>query len=649
MSESNPQKRESATAPTVHSDNHQDDEQSTKPVHETPDANSEDKPVTRPQIPGYEILEEIGRGGMGVVYKAKQTSLHRIVALKMVRDSVLADEKQRSRFRTEAAAVARLQHANIVQIFDLQEQAEVPFFSMEYVPGRNLAQYLQEKNTLPPQQAASLIEVLARAVHYAHQQGILHRDLKPANVLIEESEDISKTKITDFGLAKQLDVELTQTPTLSVMGTPSYMAPEQAEGIAELAPTLDVYSLGAILYETLTGKPPFDGDSILAILDKVRYEVPTSPRHLAPELPEALEAICLRCLQKDPAQRYANAAELAEDLQNFLAGRPLRAENVDKRPSEKMVAHYEIEKELARGGIWAVYQAKNRKTQETLALKRIRPGNAPSAEQLNRLRATIAIAQRLKHPNLVPYLDVGGAGEGFYFTMPLIEGVTLDSQVQDKAIPHRIAAELCARLADGLAHAHEIGLIHCHLDMSNVLLQPSPESESIVEKNLGKPTLLGFEMARRRKDKQGQWDLATIRPGSHAMAPEQLFNKPADIGPATDVYALGVLLYGLLTGRPPYQATTTSDLLLKVGFEILQAPHRLNNSVPTTLSRICMKCMQVEIGSRYASASLVAQDLRAFLEGRQTVADQGGFWSRLWARIRHMFQKPDSPSSDSPE
>jgi tetratricopeptide (TPR) repeat protein len=281
-----------------------------------------------PAPAGYQILEVLGHGGMGVVYKARQTALDRLVALKMLLAGAHASPLQLARFRTEAEAVARLQHPHIVQIYEVGLLAGLPFFSLEFVDGGSLEKKLAGK-PWPAREAARLLGTLAGAMHYAHQHGIIHRDLKPANVLLTAD---GTPKITDFGLAKKLDApESSQTRTGTLMGTPSYMAPEQARGDGkEVGPLADTYALGAILYELLTGRPPFQAPTILDTLDQVQHQEPVPPTRLQPKVPRDLETICLKCLQKEPAKRYANAEALADDLTRFLDDRPIRARAVGR-------------------------------------------------------------------------------------------------------------------------------------------------------------------------------------------------------------------------------------------------------------------------------------------------------------------------------
>ncbi len=322
-------------------------------------------PVDWPEIPGYEIRGVLGRGAMGVVYEARQVALDRLVALKMILAGQEADAEDLARFRAEAEAVARLQHPNIVQIYEVGEHAGRPFFSLELVAGGSLDHRLRAAPQ-PPRPAAQLVATLARAVHYAHQHGVVHRDLKPANILLQsgttnhtnhtnqnqtertsgltgpsaapssydscdscDSWLNSLPKITDFGLAKRLDADGGRTQSGVVVGTPSYMAPEQARGKGRgIGPATDVYALGATLYELLTGRPPFQAATTWETLDQVCSRDPVPPRQLQPGVPRDLETICLKCLAKEPGRRYASAEDLAGDLGRFLAGEPIHARPV---------------------------------------------------------------------------------------------------------------------------------------------------------------------------------------------------------------------------------------------------------------------------------------------------------------------------------
>jgi len=269
----------------------------------------------------YELLEEVARGGMGVVYRARQLSLNRPVALKMILAGQLASETDVQRFRMEAEAAATLQHPNIVAVHEVGEHEGQHYFSMDFVEGRSLSAMIR-KSPLPPKEAARYLRTIAEAIHYAHQHGTLHRDLKPANVLIDTTD---QPRITDFGLAKRVESESGMTMSGTALGTPSYMPPEQAAGSRNVGPASDVYGLGAILYEMLTARPPFQASTPAGTMLQVLQMEPVPPRRFDPKLPRDLETICLKCLEKDPHRRYASAQDLADELRRFLADEPILA------------------------------------------------------------------------------------------------------------------------------------------------------------------------------------------------------------------------------------------------------------------------------------------------------------------------------------
>jgi tRNA A-37 threonylcarbamoyl transferase component Bud32 len=293
--------------------------------HPAPVVQATREPVAR-HFGHYEIIAEIGRGGMGVVYKARQATLDRLVALKMILPGELASEDDLKRFRTEAEATARLRHPGIVSVHEVGEIDGKLFYSMDYIDGTSLSRTLAS-SPLSGRAAARYVVAIARAIHHAHRNGILHRDLKPSNILLDSDD---QPHVTDFGLAKKIGGDSKQTRTGSVLGTPSYMAPEQAAGkVHELGPACDVYGLGAVLYELVTGRPPFQSETPLDTILHVLEREPVPPRLLNPKIEHDLETICLKCLEKEPQNRYASAEALACDLERFLKGDAISARSVN--------------------------------------------------------------------------------------------------------------------------------------------------------------------------------------------------------------------------------------------------------------------------------------------------------------------------------
>lgn len=354
----------------------------------------------------YELLEEIARGGMGVVYRARQLSLNRIVAVKVVLHGPFASPDFVRRFRTEAEAAAALRHPNIVSIYEIGERDGHHFLSMEFVEGQNFAEIVREK-PLPARVAAGHLKTIAEAVQHAHERGILHRDLKPSNVLLDA---LGQPRITDFGLAKLLHNGEEITLTGQVLGSPNHMPPEQAMGKRSTAtPQADVYSLGAILYQLLTCRPPFQGETLQEILLQVQTVEPVAPRRLNPSVPPDLQTMCLKCLQKETAQRYASAQELADDLGRFLANKPIRARPVPpvervwlwckRRPVvAAMSGALLLAVLLGLGGIFWQWRRAEANAQGELK-QRIVAENLAARTRLNLYAADVALAAEEIHDN----------------------------------------------------------------------------------------------------------------------------------------------------------------------------------------------------------------------------------------------------------
>jgi WD40 repeat protein/tRNA A-37 threonylcarbamoyl transferase component Bud32 len=445
-----------------------------------PSATALEGSCNRPGIPGYELLDELGRGGMGVVYKARQIKLNRIVALKMILAGAHCSPTEAARFRTEAEAIGRLAHPNIVQVHEVNEHQGTAYLSLEYVDGGTLAQKLSGKPQ-PPRPAAQMVMILARAVQAAHQAGIVHRDLKPGNILLSsqgQADTLSEEegqagslpygmpKITDFGLAKQIGEGSHLSVTGAVLGTPSYMSPEQAEGKTHsIGPPADIYALGAILYEMLTGRPPFQAASPLEVVCQVVGNEPVRPTQLAPRVPRDLETICLKCLRKEPAKRYASSAELADDLHRFLDGEPIHA-----RPTPAWERAY---KWVRRHPAWAALIGVTALATVVLFAVGV-VYNARLQRALDRAEQQTEENRR----NLVRVHVINGVhgmdeGDGFSALLWFTEALRMDEGRPDREKAHRlrIAAVLrqCPKLVDLWAHQGAVRTVQVSPDGKSVL------------------------------------------------------------------------------------------------------------------------------------------------------------------------------------
>ena len=489
----------------------------------------------RPNLPGYEILSVLERGGMGVIYKARQVGINRLVALKMIRSGEFADPQELVRFQIEAQAVAQLDHPHVVRIYDFGEwrpsetAPPLPYFSMEFVDGGSLDKKLAAES-LTPRRAAELAEMLARAVHFVHYRGIVHRDLKPANVLLTSD---GLPKIADFGLAKKLDGDLGLTMTKTVMGTASYMAPEQAAGkTREVGAAADIYALGAILYEMLSGKPPFKADTREMTIYQVMTEEPAPPTKHRVDVPSELEAICLKCLEKEPAQRYPSAEHLAEDLKRWLSGEAISitiTSDEERHARWAKRAGYEVSELLGWGRTGYVYKARQLSLNRLVTLKLLPIQTHPNPEERTGLRSEAEAVARLHHPNIAQIYDLGEHQGQPYLVFEYVDGVGLAEKVAEAPLRPRDAAELVESLARTLQYAHQRGIAHCGLTPGCILLTPD-----------GSPKITRFGVARMlgQLSERAEEEFTARRLPSFA-APEQIDGNAQEIATTVDVYGLG--------------------------------------------------------------------------------------------------------------
>jgi serine/threonine protein kinase len=575
---------------------------------------SDDSEGARPRIPGYEIVSELGRGAMGIVYKAWQQGAKRHVALKVIRDGFLAGPEHRRRFKIEAEAAAQFQHPNLIRIYEVDEHQGVMYFSMELGEGGSLDRKLAGK-PLPVRKAAELARTLAEAVHYAHEKKIIHRDLKPGNIVLTAD---GRPLVTDFGLAKRLDCDSAPTLTNAVMGTAAYMPPEQARGDAKnVGPPADVYSLGAILYELLSGQPPFQAANLEAILQLVVYQEPPPLTRKRQDVPAELEAICLKCMEKEPGSRYASAHALAEDLRRFLAGESPTVKPVtewDRQVRWARQAGFEILDVLGGSRHFGiVYKARQIRLNRTIILKTVATRTSPNSLETARFRREGQTLAQLEHPNIVHVYDLGEHAGQAYMATEYVEGGTLAEKLLETPWPPRQAVSLVVTLARAVHYAHQRGVVHHALRPFNILLT----AEDIPKiTNFGLDWLLEVEPRDRDRSRP------TLHHITNYMAPEQTTTSSSEIGWAADIYALGAILYELLTGRAPITADDLPEFLRRVRMESAPPPSQWRADLPRSLDAICLNCLRKNPSERYSSAEVLAEALQKFLTGDQQNTDE---------------------------
>jgi eukaryotic-like serine/threonine-protein kinase len=565
-----------------------------------------DTPSVRPEIPGYQILDALPSGGMGIVYRARQVELDRIVALKMIRSGIYADPQEIARFRIESEAIASLSHAHVIPIYDWGEWNGMPYLTMEFAEMGSLAEQL-EKGPLSPGEAADVVEKLSLATQFIHERDIIHRDLKPANILLTKD---GTPKLADFGLAKRLDRDQGLTQTQAVLGTASYMAPEQAAGSTHtLGPAVDVYALGAILYELLTGRPPFRAATREQTIHLVLSEDPPRPTQIRPEIPLELEWVCLKCLEKTPEHRFGSAQALADSLTTFRRGTPLSLDGTTLTNRLARAARrsgFEILDALGADSVVRTFRARDLSLGRIVVLELLGTGHPDDEADRERLRAQATAAANLHHANIVELYSFGELDGDPFVAREYVEseGVRAGQPKPAKA-PKQIASDV-ESLARAVHHAHLRGVVHGNL-----------EPGKVVRDGGGICKITGYGVGTRKnlrvRELSGVAEVSSNRSG-------------LAVDPSEDLAALGAILYQLLNGHPPQSVSPL--------FSENEALRNLNSGLPGELRAICQRCLDPDPARRYVNAAALAEDLRRARVGEILLIDDLDDWlqQRRWAR-----------------
>jgi serine/threonine protein kinase len=577
----------------------------------------EDPPSPEPPNPAsqerYDLRKLIGSGGMGEVYLAHDRLLERDVALKVLKNWYADDEQFVERFEREARSAASLSHPNIVSVFDRGEAEDHSYYIvMEHVPGGDLKEHILKEGPLQADEAVVMALQMARALSHAHECGVIHRDVKPQNVLLTGT---GEAKVADFGIARAVAAS-TVTKTGFIVGTPHYISPEQALG-HPATPKSDLYSLGVVLYEMLTGEVPHDAETPVGTVTKHISGHLRPPLEVNPEVPEKLDAVVVRLLARDPEDRYPDVAGLIEDLERMLPEEPLAL--AVGRQQVSSTAHlsvvpdpptatpplkaesegerYSLKELIGSGGMAEVYLAHDLLLGREVAFKKLRQQYAQDEEVVERFGREARNVASLSHPNIVRVYDRGETDDGtYYMVMEYVPGGTLKERILKEGLfSLDEAAAIALQVARALRAAHEREVIHRDVKPQNVLLA-----------GLGRAKVADFGIARAAAAST-LTKAGSIMGTAHYLSPEQALGHPAS--PKSDLYSLGVVLYEMLTGELPYDAETPFGILMEHVSGELRPPNEVNPEVPEGLNAVVVRLLAQDLDDRYRDAAELIEDL----------------------------------------
>ncbi len=566
----------------------------------------------------YEILKQLGEGGMGAVYKARDHELDRLVALKVIRPELAGHPDILRRFKQELILARQVTHKNVVRIFDLGSADGRKFITMDYIEGRDLKSLLVERGKLPPAEVVPIFQQICRGLEAAHVEGVVHRDLKPQNIMLDGS---GRVWLMDIGLARSMEMSgLTRTGVL--MGTPDYMSPELARAVKVDARS-DLFSLGIIVYEMLVGQLPFQADTLMAKL-LLRVQQKAKPiTDIDPSIPAPLAAVVSKCLEPDVTKRYQTIREILDDLsgtgqatRSQISSSPQITNSgqtasgtsaaqslislTDLGPGSQFGPRYRIESEIGEGGMGKVYKAYDSDLDRIVALKLVRPELAKDASSLLRFKQELLLASRISHRNVLRIHDLGDVGGVKFISMAYIQGMDLaDLIAKTGKLQTERVVNIAKQLAGALEAAHAEGVVHRDLKPRNVLITVE---DHVFVSDFGLAKSLDAETTAMTRAGEV---LGTPR----YMSPEQAESKAADH--RSDLYSVGVILYEMATGEVPFTGESSLQVMFQHVQQAPKDPRLVNPDTPEFLASIILKCLEKDPACRYQSATELLRDLES--------------------------------------
>jgi serine/threonine protein kinase len=580
----------------------------------------------------YRIEGLIGEGGMGTVYEASHTRLARRFAVKLLTPNLAKDQEALERFKREALITSALGHPHILEVIDFNYLDDgLPYLVMELLQGQDLGDLLKTNKRLSIEQAAGIFRQTASALHAAHEHGVVHRDLKPQNIFLARKEGaVDFVKIVDFGISKVLGSASALTGTHAMLGTPLYMAPEQAEGGASEADRrVDVYAAASILYEMLVGEPPFFASSIPSLLYMIVHTTAPTIHEQRPEVPPAVDAVVRKAMSKDREDRFADLESFSAALDRALAGESVSslgveatvAEDGDGAPSGhtlvgQRVGNYVVKDLLGEGGMGAVYLAEHPEIGRTVAIKVLADHLLQNRMAADRFVSEAKAVTRTRHPNIIDIYDFGRLADGrLYYIMEHLEGRELRALMKERGkFSAAEALPYVQQICNALQAAHEHGVVHRDLKPENVFV----EREAPV-----KLKLLDFGIAKLLENASGGGGSSLTTTGMVmgtplVIAPEQAAGQPDRISARTDIYSLGVIVYWMLAGRPPFMDQTAALLLAQHIKEPVPPLTQIEPSVPPTVAQVIHRCLEKQPEDRFGSTVELAAAYTEALTGVET-------------------------------